>query len=94
MVKEEGTHWEQATIVEATIELKNWAWEGATHLMEDPLKKIKTIEPLIPTKNIISIPIESISTSIIILVESVKNSTLYNTINNSAYYLALNVFIS
>ena len=56
MVKEEGTHWEQATIVEATIELKNWAWEGATHLMEDTLKKIKTIEPLIPTKNIISIP--------------------------------------
>ena len=110
MVKEEGTHWEQATIVEATIELKNWAWEGATHLMEDPLEKIKTIEPLIPAKNIIYIPIESIFASIIILVEfvcdrisipielipieSVKNSTLYNTINNSAYYLALNVFIS
>ena len=110
MVKEEGTHWEQATIVEATIELKNWAWEAATHLMEDPLKKIKTIEPLIPTKNIISIPIESISTSIIILVESVcdrvsipresipvesvKNFTRHNMINNSAYYLVLNVFIS
>ena len=77
--------------------------------MEDFLEKIKTIEPLILAKNIISIPIESISTSIVIpvesicdhvsipiesiSVESVKNSTPYNMISDSAYLYALNVFI-
>ena len=77
--------------------------------MEDFLEKIKTIEPLILAKNIISIPIESISTSIVIPVESVcdhvsipiesisvesiKNSTPYNMISDSAYLCALNVFI-
>ena len=35
MLKEEGTHQEPATIIEATTELKNWAWEGAAHPMED-----------------------------------------------------------
>ena len=62
MLREEGTCWEPPTIVEATTELKNWAWEGATHLMEDSVKniktvksvtlakKIKTIEPITPAK--------------------------------------------
>ena len=83
MLREEGTHLEPIAIVEATIELKNWAWEGAAHPMEDSVKKIKTIKPITPAKkiktvelitpakNIISISIESISTSIIIPVESV-----------------------
>ena len=76
--------------------------------MEDSLKKIKTIEPLIPAKNIISIPIESVSTSIVVpiesicdrvpiesvLVEFVENSIPYNVIFDSANLLALNVFIS
>ena len=35
MLKEEGTHWEPATIVKATTELKNWALKGAAHPMED-----------------------------------------------------------
>ena len=110
MLSEERTYWEPTTIVEAITELKNWAWEGVSHLMEDSLEKIKTIEPLIPGKRIISIPIDSIFASIFILiesicdhlsipiesifVESVKNSTPYNVIFDSAYLLALNDFIS
>ena len=35
MLKEERTYQELAAIVEAMTELKNWAWEGATHPMED-----------------------------------------------------------
>ena len=76
--------------------------------MENPLEKIMTIEPFIPAKNIISIPIESISTSIVVPVESicdqvpiesihvefVNNSIPYNVISDFAYLLALNVFIS
>ena len=76
--------------------------------MEYSLEKIKTIEPLTPAKNIISIPIESVSTSIVVPVksicdrvfmesvsiESINNSTPYNVIFDSAYLLALNVFIS
>ena len=73
MLKEEGTYWEPPAIVEATTELKNWAWEGAAHPMEDSVKKIKivksitltkkikTIEPVTPAKNIVFVPIESIS---------------------------------
>ena len=73
MLKEEGTYWEPPAIVEATTELKNWAWKGATHPMEDSgkkikivksitlAKKIKTIEPVTPAKNIVFVPIESIS---------------------------------
>ena len=108
MLREEGTRWEMPAIIEATTELKNWAWEGAAHPMEDSVKKIKTIKPVTPAKNIISIPIESVSTSVIILVESVcdsipielvfvelvKNSFSYNMIFYSTYLLALNVFIS
>ena len=72
-----------------------------------PVKKIKTIEPITPTKNIVSVPIETISASITIpiksacdsipvesvLVKSVENSFPYNMISNSAYLLALNIFI-
>ena len=72
-------------------------------------KKIKTIEPVTPTKNIISIPIESISASVSIpiksvcdsfpvesieSIESIKNFFPFNMIYDSAYFLALNVFIS
>ena len=39
--------------------------------MEDSLEKIKTIEPLIPAKNIVSIPIKSIFASIFIPIESI-----------------------
>ena len=77
-------------------------------------KKFKTVELVTPTKNIVSVPIESISTSISIpinsvcdsipiesnlvksikFVESIKNFFPYNMISDSAYLLALNVFIS
>ena len=82
--------------------------------MDDSVKKIKTFGPFTSAKNIVSIPIESISTSITILVksvydsipvefvlvksnesvESIENSFPYNMISDSAYLLALNVFIS
>ena len=76
--------------------------------MEDSMKKTKTVEPITPAKNIVSIPIESVSTSIIVaveyvcdripiksfFVESVENSFPYNMIFYSAYLLTLNVFIS
>ena len=91
MLREEKTHWELAVIVEAITELKNWAWEGAAHPIEDPLEKFKTIEPLTPSKNIISIPIESISASIVILVESIYDrvpieSILVKSVKNSIPY--------
>ena len=73
-------------------------------------KKIKTVEPVTPTKNIVSIPIKSISSSISVpfkfvcesfpvesdLVKSIKSvekSFPYNMISDSAYLLAINVFI-
>ena len=70
-------------------------------------KKIKTVEPITPAKNIVSVLIEFVSTSISILVKSicdsipvesdlvrsVENSFPYNMISDSAYLLALNVFI-
>ena len=73
-----------------------------------PPKKIKTVKPITLAKNIVSVPIKSISASISIpvksiydsflvepdLVESVDNSFLYNKISGSAYLLALNFFIS
>ena len=83
MLRKEGTRWEPPTIVKATTKLKNWAWEGAAHPMEDSsmkikivkpitlIKKIKTIEPVTSAKNIVSIPIESVSANIIVPVESV-----------------------
>ena len=107
--------------VKATTELKTWAWEGATHPMEDSVRKIKTVksvtfakkiktgEPVTPTKSIIVVPIDSISASVSIPVKSVcdgfpiksiesiksvKNSFPFNMIFDSAYLLALNVFIS
>ena len=108
MLREEGTHWEPPTIVEAITELKNWEWEGAVHLMEDFVKKIKTIEPITLAKDIVFIPIKSVSTSItvpiksvydripieFVSIKSIENSFSYNVISNSHYFLALNVFIS
>ena len=66
-------------------------------------KKIKTVEPVTPAKNIVSVPIESISASISISiksvcdsfpVESIEISFPYIMISDSAYLLALKVFIS
>ena len=120
MLREERAYWDPPTIVEAMTKLKNWAWKGAVHPMEDFVRKIKTVksatfakkikttEPITPTKNIVSVPIESISASVFILVESVcdsfpvesvesiesiKNYFHFNVISDSAYLLALNVFI-
>ena len=68
-------------------------------------KKIKIAKLVTPAKNIVSILIESIFASVSILVkfvcdsfpvesvESVKNSFSFNMIFDSAYLLALNVFI-
>ena len=70
--------------------------------MEDFMKNIKTVEPVTLAKNIVFVPIESVSASITIPVESVcdsvpiesiENFFLYNMISDSAYLLALNVFI-
>ena len=78
--------------MEATTELKNWAWEGAAHLMEDSVrkiktvksvifaKKIKTVESITPAKNIVFVPTESISTSVSIPVKSVCDSFLVESI--------------
>ena len=88
MLREEGTYQEPPAIIEATTELKNWAWEGAAHPMEDSVKKIKTVEsvtlakkiktikPVTPTKNIVSSPIESISASISTPIKSICDSFL------------------
>ena len=71
-------------------------------------KKIKTVEPTTPAKKISFVPIESIFASITIPVESVcgsipiesvfaesiENFSPYNMFSDSAYLLALNVFIS
>ncbi|XP_030928663.1 uncharacterized protein LOC115954842 [Quercus lobata] len=73
-----------------------------------PTKKIKTVKPITLAKNIVYIPIKSVSTSIIVPVKSIcdhspiesvsiksiENSFPYNMISDSAYLLALNVFIS
>ena len=74
MLKEEGTHQEPSAIVEATTELKNWAWKGAAHPMEDFVKKIKTAELVTLAKNIVFVPIESVSVSISILFKTVCDS--------------------
>ena len=52
MLREEGAYWEPLDIVEATTELKNWAWEGAAHPMEDSVRKIKTVMSVIFAKKI------------------------------------------
>ena len=68
-------------------------------------KKIKITELVTPTKNIVSVPIESISASVSIFVKSICDSFLvesvefvenffpFNMVFDSAYLLALNVFI-
>ena len=86
MLREERAYWEPPTIVEATTELKNWAWKGATHPMEDSVRKIKTVksitfakkikttEPITLAKNIVSIPIESIFACVSIPIKSICDS--------------------
>ena len=82
MLREEGTYYEPPAIVEANTGLKNWAWKGVAHPIEDCVKKIKiaksvtltkkikTIEPVTPTKNIVFVPIKPIFASISILIKS------------------------
>ena len=84
ILREEEAYWEPLSIVEAMTQLKNWAWEGAAHPIEDSVRKIKTAksvtfakkinttEPVTPAKNIVSVPIESISTNFSIPVKSVS----------------------
>ena len=86
MLREEGAYWEPPAIVEAKTELKNWAWKGAAHPMEDSMRKIKTIKSItfakrIKTaklvtlaKNIVSVPIESNYANIFVPVKSVCDS--------------------
>ena len=107
-LREEGTYWEPLAIIEATIELKNWAWEGAAHPMKDFVKKIKTVKSLLRKILFLSlfvsasiiVPIEFFCDRIPIesvFVESIKfveNSLPYNMSSDSTYLLALNVFIS
>ena len=69
-------------------------------------KKIKTAKSVTPTKNVVSVLIESIFASVSIPVKSVcdsfpvksvefvKNSFPFNMISDFSYVLALNVFIS
>ena len=76
-------------------ELKNWAWEGATHSMKDSVrkietvksitlaKKIKIVDPVALVQNIISVPIESISASISIPVNSVCDSCQVLKVQNN-----------
>ena len=121
MLREERAYWKPPTTVEAKAELKNWAWEGAAHPMEDSMRKIKTVKlvifakktktagPVSLAKNTVSDPIKSIFATVSILVKSVcdsflvksvesvnsvKNSFPFNMISDSAYLLALDVFIS
>ena len=95
ILREEEVYLEPPSIVEATIKLKNWAWEGAAHPKEDSLrktktiksftfaKKIKTAEPVTPAKNIVFVPIESIAASASIPVKSVCDSFLVESVKNS-----------
>ena len=64
MLREEGAYWESPAIMEEikTIELVTFA------------KKIKTAKPITPTKNIVFVPIESISASVSIPVKFVCDS--------------------
>ena len=44
ILREEGAYWEPPAIIEATTELKNWAWKRAAHPMDDSVRKIKTVK--------------------------------------------------
>ena len=93
MLRKEGTHWEPLAIIETTIELKNWAWEGVAHPMEDSMwkikivkpvtlvKKIKILELVTLAKNIVFIPIKFVSASIIIPIKSVCDSISVESIS-------------
>ena len=48
--------------------------------MEDSLKKIKTDKPITPAKNIIFVPIKSVSASIIVPVESIYDRVLIESV--------------
>ena len=80
--------------MEATTEWKSWAWEGVAHPMKDFVrriksiksvtfaKKIKTAKPVTPAKNIVSVPIDSISNSVSIPVKSICDSFLVESIES------------
>ena len=94
-LREEGMYQEPPAIVEAIIELKIWAWEGAAHPMEDSVKKIMTVklviltkkikmvEPVTPAKNIVSVPIESSSANIFVPIKFVCDSFPVESVENS-----------
>ena len=84
-------------------------WMDSIEHLDAFAKKIKTAKLVTLAKNIVSAPIESISTNVSIPVksvcdgflvefvesiQSVKNSFPFNMISDFAYLLALNVFIS
>ena len=92
MLREEEAYWEPFAIMEAITELKNWAWEGVVNLMEDSVRKIKTIKSVtfakkIETvklvtlaKNVVSVPIESIFASVSIPIKYVCDSFLVKSV--------------
>ena len=84
-------------------------WMDSIEHLDAFAKKIKIAKLVTLAKNIVSAPIESISTNVSIPVksvcdgflvefvesiQSVKNSFPFNMISDFAYLLALNVFIS
>ena len=80
--------------MEATTELKNWAWEGVAHPMEDSMRKIKTVKSVTFTKkikttelvtlakNIVFVSIESIFASVSIPIKSVCDSFLVKSVRS------------
>ena len=87
--------------METTTKLKNWAWEGAAHPIEDSIRKIKTVKSVsfakkIKTaklvtlaKNIVSI--KSISASVSILVKFVCDSFLVKSVESVKNYFPFNM---
>ena len=62
--------------------------------MEDFAMKIKTIEPITPTKKIKTIKLITPAKNIVpILIKSIENSFPFSMISDFTYLLALNVFI-
>ena len=101
MLSIKGTYWEPSTIVETTTKLKNWAWEGAAHPMEDSIRKIKTVKSVSFTKKIKTakpvtlakyiISVKSISASVSIPVKSVCDSFLVKSVESIKNYFPFNM---
>ncbi|XP_075655731.1 uncharacterized protein LOC142625872 [Castanea sativa] len=71
MQRKEGAYCEPLAIVEATTELKNWAWEGAACPKKDSVRRIKTTKPVTLAKNIVFVSIESSFANFFVPVKSV-----------------------